>query len=127
TLVGARTAATLPVIPAVQASPVLGDGGPPTGVLLRPQTGVFAPMAAGPLHGVNTQLTQMAYQARTPFPAISTAGMIAAETYIGQALNLCPESATLCDVRAAYYLHYSAKWGTKYTDLVALEPPSDAT
>lgn len=126
-LVGMRHGGAEPAIPAAQASSLLGEPGPLSGVLMRTQDAVFAPLAAGPLAGVNTRLTQLAYQVPTPFPAISGEGRLAAETYIGRQLDLCPASATRCNVRAAYYLHYSADWGTKYTDLVAMNPPADAT
>jgi len=126
-LVGMMHTSAEPAIPVAQASSLLGQPGPLAGVLMRTQDAVFAPLAAGPLTGVNTRLTQLAYQAPTPFPAISGDGREAAETYIGKRLDLCPATSDRCNVRAAYYLHYSADWGTKYTDLVAMSPPADAT
>jgi hypothetical protein len=128
-LVGEQHTMAEPAIPSAQASSLLGQAGPLAGVLMRTQDVVFAPLAAGPLTGVNTRLTQLAYQTPTAFPAISGEGRQAAESYIGRQLDLCPDSPApaRCNVRTAYYLHYSAEWGTKYTDLAVMNPPADAT
>jgi len=83
-----------------------------SGILARTRTWGYESLNAGPGGSGNNELLDIVYRAPEPFPAFTTPGEKAAETYIARAINSCAGPG-VCDLRREYFEKYSAIWGTK--------------
>ena len=101
---------------AVEAGAVLGQPGLPEGLLARGHDMAYHPVDSGPAGSVNLELAKIEYQGRQAFPPFSDEQK-KAETYIGKKIDLCADSATVCNFRTEYSDNYQADWRQFATDL----------
>jgi len=107
---------------AVEASDVFGQPARLQGFLARGHDMKFTPVAGGPAGGVNTEMTEIAYQKPEAFPAFTT-GEKAAERWIGDQVNLCTEPGQPCDFRLQYFQNFEAGWTQIASRMAQLEFP----
>jgi len=107
---------------AVEASDVFGQPARLQGFLARGHDMKFTPVAGGLPGGVNTEMTEIAYQKPEAFPAFD-AGEKAAERWIGDQVNLCTDPGQPCDFRLQYFQNFEAGWTQIAGRMAQLEFP----
>lgn len=123
-LVGVAPTNGVRVDTTAEAGVKLGKAGPLSGVLSRTRDLSFAVTSSGPTGGVNTELVDIANQQPSAFPAFTSPGQQAAETFVGTSLRLCTDDATSCPVRPTYYQQSTRDWGILLTELINLAAPA---
>ena len=112
-------------VEAAQASQPLGDAdGRLAGIMGRNRTARFDPALADPAGTADPDLVSLVYQSPQAFPAFDTAGLQGANAYITR--KLFTDAVSPPDLRAQYWLNWSADWNNKRTTLTGLAYPGES-
>jgi hypothetical protein len=112
-------------VEAAEASQPLGDSdGRLAGIMGRNRTARYDPALSDPVGTADPDLVSLVYQAPQAFPAFGTAGLQGANAYIAR--KLFTDAVSPPDLRAQYWLNWSADWNNKRTTLTGLAYPGDS-